>query len=107
MIIALVARIAFIANANETLGTNKDIDCRNSFLNRVWFEARDRDHDFLVMKANSIEQYFQIWKVENFSSIRFVKETLSCLLQRMNKKHLLGSWRFTGQLVKRTSLHLL
>ena len=40
MIIALVARVAFIANANDTLGTNKDIDCRNSFLNRVWCEAR-------------------------------------------------------------------
>ena len=26
MIIALVARVAFIANANDTLGTNKDID---------------------------------------------------------------------------------
>ena len=105
MIIALVARVAFIANANDTLGTNKDIDCRNSFLNRVWFEARQGDRDVLTMKANSIEQYFQIWKVGNFSSTRFVKETLSCLLQRMNKRHLLGSWRFTGQLVKRISLH--
>ena len=65
----------------------------------------DRDHDFLAMKANSFEQYFQIWKAENFSSTRFVKETLSCLLQRMNKRHLLGSWRFTEQLVKRISLH--
>ena len=104
MIIALVARVAFIANANDTLGTNKDIDLGiHSFIE--YGLKPDRDRDFLTMKANSIEQYFQIWKVENFSSTRFVKETLSCLLQRMNKRHLLGSWRFTGQLVKRISLH--
>ena len=104
MMIALVARVAFIANANETLGTNKDIDLGiHSLIEYGW--KPDKDHDFLTIKANSIEQYFQIWKVENFSSTRFVKGTLSCLQQRMSKKHLLGSWRFTGQLVKRTSRH--